>query len=639
MPWRIAHLDTERPWRGGEQQLLLLAAGLRRRGHTSLVACAPDGILAERARADGLMTYPLRALTEWDPWAIWQLRGWLRRTQVHLVHAHTAHTAALAALAVRGTPVKLVVSRRVDFPLRGAMLSRWKYGQADRIIAVSEAVRRILVSGGVRGDRVVVVPDGVGCTEASPWVTHGGPLRDQLMVNAETLLVGIVAALAPHKDYPTFLRAAQQVAAQDPSVHFVIVGEGPLRFSLEAETNHLGLASRVHFLGFREDVRSLMMAFDIVVLSSKEEGLGSVLLEAMSLGKPIAATAAGGIPEIVADGETGILAPPRDPQALAEAILRLLRDPRLRERLGSAARTAVQRFSVNRMVESTERVYAEVLEGDGGIGDGARASSASGTPLPPPPTARVSAVVATNNEEHNIEGCLERLTWADEIVVVDDYSTDQTVKLARTFTDRVIQHRWEGFGAQKQFAIDQARGEWVLLVDADERVSSSLAEEIRAVLAAQTAEARARVNGFFIPFQLVFLNRQLRFGGLGRERHLRFFRKAASRMIPHPVHEAVEVVPPVAALRSPIEHHSYGDLQEYWTKCEWYTSLAAEAMRARGIHPHWWDWLHAPWELFRRLGLYGAWLDGWRGIVYASLSAYYVGLKYQKLRRLSHVVP
>ncbi|MBI3291371.1 MAG: glycosyltransferase, partial [Elusimicrobia bacterium] len=541
----------------------------------------------------------------------------------------------IAALARRGTPMKLVLSRRVDFPLRTTFFSPWKYGQADRIIAVSDAVRRVLLKGGVSGERVVIIPDGVVSESPAADRTDGvtfpsGSLRTMLGVAPETSVVGIVAALAPHKDYPTFLRAAERVADQIPSVHFVIVGEGHLRSTLEAEASRRGLASRVHFLGFREDTRPLMIAFDVVVLSSKEEGLGSVLLEAMALGKPIAATTAGGIPEVVADGKTGLLVPPRDPQALADVILRLLRDSTLREQLGEAARIAVQRFSVDRMVDATERVYAEILGGGGGQKRSERSHAHRQT------ASRVSAVVMTKNEEHNIEECLKRLTWTDEIVVVDDCSTDRTIAGARRFTSKVIQHRGEGFGPQKQFAIDQAQGEWVLLIDADERVSPALAEEIRRILARGSQEGGALVeNGFFIPFQLVFLGRRLRFGGLGRERHLRLFRKTAARIVFRPVHEEIVVSAPVGTLSSSIEHESYRDLKEYWSKCDWYTTLAAQGLLAEGARAHWWDRLHVPWELFRRVVLYGAWLDGWRGLVYAGLSAYYVWLKYQKLRRLS----
>jgi len=184
-------------------------------------------------------------------------------------------------------------------------------------------------------------------------------------------VVGNVAALVDHKDHATLLDAAARVVARLPRVHFVILGEGELRPQLERQVARLGLGERVHLAGFRDDVDRLLPGFDLFCLSSHMEGLGTSVLDAMCFGRPIVATSAGGIPDAVADGVSGRLVPPRDPEALAQALLRLLESPEDARRLGAGARARYEAgVSVDRMVERTLAVLEE-------------ASGAPGRPAPP----------------------------------------------------------------------------------------------------------------------------------------------------------------------------------------------------------------------------------------------------------------
>jgi glycosyltransferase involved in cell wall biosynthesis len=182
-----------------------------------------------------------------------------------------------------------------------------------------------------------------------------------LGVPATALVVGTVAALTDHKDHQTLLSAAALVAARVPKARFVIVGEGERKAALQAQAAELGLHRRVVFAGFREDLDRLIPAFDVFCLSSKMEGLGTSLLDAMCFARPVVATAAGGIPEVVEDGVTGRVVPVQDPAALAEALVAVLEDPAARNRLGSAGRRRFEsRFSADRMVEATLAVYGEL---------------------------------------------------------------------------------------------------------------------------------------------------------------------------------------------------------------------------------------------------------------------------------------
>ena len=181
------------------------------------------------------------------------------------------------------------------------------------------------------------------------WPPHGAPV------------VGHVAALVPHKGQRHLIEAAHLVIQQMPDVRFLILGEGELRDSLERHVREHHLEKHVFLPGFRTDVLGCMKSFDLFVMSSVTEGLGTALLDAMACGKAIVATRTGGIPEVVEDGETGTLVPPRDHAAMAQAILAMLADDEQRRRMGEAGLARVQaRFTVERMVAETAAVYGRL---------------------------------------------------------------------------------------------------------------------------------------------------------------------------------------------------------------------------------------------------------------------------------------
>jgi glycosyltransferase involved in cell wall biosynthesis len=357
------HIDTARTWRGGQNQVLLTVNGLRALGHRAALVAHPHGELRRRA-AEGLELIPLAARTEIDLTAAWRLARVIKRLAPDVVHAHDAHATAMASLALplAGTlkkPPVLVVSRRVDFHLRQNSFSRWKHRQVDCFIAASEAIRRMLIADGVPADRVVTVHEGIDIehVDAAPAVNvhetfflpHGAPL------------VGNVAALVPHKGQRHFIEAAHLAVQDLPDARFVILGEGELRDALERQVRDYRLEKHVLLPGFRTDVLGCMKAFDLFVMSSVTEGLGTAMLDAMACSRAAVATRAGGLPEIVQDDITGVLVEPRDHRAMAQAIVTLLRDPPLRTRMGMAGRARVgELFTVDRMVAETAALYARV---------------------------------------------------------------------------------------------------------------------------------------------------------------------------------------------------------------------------------------------------------------------------------------
>jgi glycosyltransferase involved in cell wall biosynthesis len=276
----------------------------------------------------------------------------------------SATTAAMPAL---------VASRRVDFRLKGNSFSRWKYRQVDCFIAASEAIRRMLVADGVPPERAVTVHEGVDVERIAAlpavnvheafWLPHRAPV------------VGNVAALVAHKGQRHLIDAARLVVRELPDARFIILGEGELREALEHQVREFRLEKHVLLPGFRTDVIGCIKGFDLFAMSSVTEGLGTSLLDAMACGRAIVATTAGGIPEVVADGETGLLVPVRAHEAMADALLALLRDAGRRRRMGDAGLARVgEHFTVDRMVAGTAAVYAR-LAGTRRAADSARPSA------------------------------------------------------------------------------------------------------------------------------------------------------------------------------------------------------------------------------------------------------------------------
>jgi L-malate glycosyltransferase len=356
------HVDTARTWRGGQAQVLMTVLGLRERGHRALLVAHPEGVLRQRA-SEGHDLVPLAPRSELDFAASWKLSRVIRQLEPDVVHAHDSHAVAMASAAlsmIPGGPVPpLLMSRRVDFHVRKNALSRWKYNRVDCFVCASDAIRKILVSDGIDADRMVVVHDGVdiGQLDALPpasiheafWLPHHAPV----VVN--------VAALVPHKGQRHLVDAAAMVVRRVPDARFVILGEGELREQLEQHIKAHNLEKHVLLAGFRADVLSLCKTADLFAMSSITEGLGSAVLDAMACRKAVVGTTAGGIPEAVVHESTGLLVPPRDDRALADAMVTLLKDPELRARYGEAGRKRVEEhFSEQKLVEGVLGAYERV---------------------------------------------------------------------------------------------------------------------------------------------------------------------------------------------------------------------------------------------------------------------------------------
>ncbi|MCX7014852.1 MAG: glycosyltransferase family 4 protein [Candidatus Sumerlaeota bacterium] len=355
----VLHVDSGKEWRGGQAQALELLRGLRGMGVVQRLACPPGSPLEERAGGEGFEIAPIPMRGEWDLFAPRRIARAARAMGALLLHAHDsrAHGLCWRSLGhLRGA--RLVVTRRVDFAIGGNYLSRRKYrNPRTHYIAISSGVREVLVRGGVAPERVDVVPSGINVSRFTGKYSRADLLAE-FGLPAETFVVGNIAALTDHKGQCFLIDAAPLVLRECPRARFFIVGEGELRGALERQIAGRALQGNVFLTGYRQDVEKFLAGFDLFVLSSRLEGLCTSLLDAQYFGVAAVATRVGGAPDVVEDGRNGLLVEPRDPAALAEAILRLWRDEPLRRRFGAEGRRVVaERFTAQFMVEGTAAVY------------------------------------------------------------------------------------------------------------------------------------------------------------------------------------------------------------------------------------------------------------------------------------------
>jgi glycosyltransferase involved in cell wall biosynthesis len=249
------------------------------------------------------------------------------------------------------------------------------------------------------------------------------------------------------------------------------------------------------------------------------------------------------------------------------------------------------------------------------------------------PLGRITGCVITRNEEGRIRACLESMSFCDELIVVDAHSTDRTREIAAACGARVMERDWPGYRSQKQFAVDAASHDWILFLDADERVSDQLTAEITSLCSLGSDCA-----AFRLPFRSIYFGRELRFGDAARETHVRLFDRRTCRFAGHEIHEKVEVAGRIGRLRGAVLHDSYRSLDHQLTKLATYARLMGEAMHAHGRRGSTLKLLLNPvWRFLRGYVLRLGMLDGWRGLAVALADANYVRQKYLHLLVLSRM--
>jgi glycosyltransferase involved in cell wall biosynthesis len=358
---KVLHVISSGGMYGAEAVILNLARVMREGPHASVLgvfsnSANPNLQLHEAASAEGLESHLIACNGQVDRTTVGGIRELVKQTGADVVHAHGYKADIYVYLALRGRGVAMVSTCHTWYDT-DRMVSL--YGKVDRlvlrgfarVVAVSDEVKQRLLGAGVREERIRIVRNGIVL----------GALPPRARAERE-LVLGLVGRLAWEKGVDVFVAAAAKVASEYAEARFVVVGDGPDREALERQVDALHLRERVTLAGRRDDMAAVYGSFDILVSSSRQEGLPMAILEGMASGLPLIATAVGDVPTVVRDGVTGVLVPPDDVARLAEAMLKLLRDAAMRERLGVAARQLIaDEYSAERMTADYLRVYEEAI--------------------------------------------------------------------------------------------------------------------------------------------------------------------------------------------------------------------------------------------------------------------------------------
>lgn len=356
----VLHTEASPGLGGQEIRTLAEAAWLPERGWRPVLAGQPGSRFLEAGRERGLTAVAVRMRGPWDLLAVARLTRLIAAEGVRLVHTHSSVDAWVGGLAARLSRVPVVRTRHVSLPIRRGFNPVYSW-LADRVITSAEAIRDLVVAAGAPPERVVAIPAGVDLEGFTAPREAGA--RDRLGLTRP--VIGSVAMFRASKGHAHLLEAFGRVRGLHPRARLLLVGDGIRRPWVEALAREQGLGGAVTFTGFRSDVAELLGAMDCFVLAStRTEGVPQSLLQAFAARVPVVASRVGGIPEVVRDGETGLLVPPGDSEALARAILAVLAEPRAAaERATRARRLVEERFSHGIAIDRTVALYEALAAG------------------------------------------------------------------------------------------------------------------------------------------------------------------------------------------------------------------------------------------------------------------------------------
>lgn len=357
----VFHAESSLGWGGQEIRIASEMRALRDRGYRLGLVAQPDSQILVRIRAAGFPVHAVRMRGALDVVAAATIARILRAEGVQILNTHSSVDAWVGGFAARWLGVPVVRTRHLAIRIRQNPLAPRVYTWlADRVVTTGEDGRDILIrQAGVAPERIVAIPTGVDTERFHPERVDAHRVRQELGIQAGVSVIGVVAVLRTRKGHLTLLEALARSPLREPGVHLLVAGAGPIGQAVEERARGLGLTERVHFLGHREDVADILAACDVVVLPSiMGEGVPQVVLQAFALGRPVVASDVPGIRQVVQDGETGLLVPPEDPPALAQAIGRVLQDASIARRFGEAGRSLVLScYSLEKMADALEAIY------------------------------------------------------------------------------------------------------------------------------------------------------------------------------------------------------------------------------------------------------------------------------------------
>lgn len=369
-PIRVMQIIDSMSFGGAEVLLRDLTRSLLAHEYSVNVCYNTEGPIAKEVEAMGIPIVRLPRFGRVDIFLLWRIFKKIKQVKPDIVHTHLFKSDIHGRLAARlaGTPVIVSTLHNCHNWARNPLLGNI-YGAnarlANHIIAVSDEVRDYSIRySHIDPKKITTIPNAIPLDRFGNHGAAGAMIRQEFGIPLNVPLIGIIARLTEQKDHDNFLRAAQRILQDSPEAVFLIVGDGPLAESLKMLASSLGIQESVNFCGIRQDIPAVMSALDILVFSSRWEGLPVALLEGMASSLPVVATSVGGVPGVIENGVTGFLVPPADPEALANTCISLINDPALRRRIAQAAFNHVQKnYSMEGMADKTISLYQSLLQG------------------------------------------------------------------------------------------------------------------------------------------------------------------------------------------------------------------------------------------------------------------------------------
>lgn len=353
---KILHSESSKGWGGQEIRTLKEMVAMRECGHTVELICPGDARLGQRCAEQGFTVHHARMRSGGDMHSMMCIKSLLQRRAFDVLNTHSGHDSLVAGTAGRLANTPLIVrTRHLALPISSLATYTWI---PHRVIAVSHFVRRYLISAGVAEKRVETIYDGI----VKPELVSHSTLRAELGLKPDALMACMVAIMRDEKGHEDLIAAVRPLLETHPDFHVVMAGDGPAFERIKGIVEGLGITHRIHMLGFRTDIPNIFRGCDFFVLPTHQEALGQAFIEAMAAGLPVIGTHVDGVPELIQHDVNGLLVPPRDPVALRAAIVRMIDEAPLRERLRRESLRITERgFTVGDMAYETALFYRRAL--------------------------------------------------------------------------------------------------------------------------------------------------------------------------------------------------------------------------------------------------------------------------------------
>jgi len=366
MTFSILHTEASLGWGGQEIRIFQEAIGMRKRGHNFIIAAQPESKLLGYAKKEGFKTISIEFKKRYFLSIMLFLKKIIEKEKIDIVNTHSSKDSwlSLPAARIAGNKPLVLRTRHLSTRIHGGIMSRFLYNHLPHfVITTGEAIRRQMIEeNGFNADKIISIPTGIDVDIFNPEYIHND-IREELKLERSTPLIGSVSVIRSWKGLDYLIKAVPLILKEIPEVRFIIAGDGPYKKILLKTMKETGVRDKVYLLEHREDTSSVFNSIDILVHPSyANEGVSQTILQAMAMKKPVIASDIPPLKEVVIENETGILTPVKDPENIASAVIRLLRDKKLSKQLGENGRRLVaSSYSLNGMLNNIESIYKKSL--------------------------------------------------------------------------------------------------------------------------------------------------------------------------------------------------------------------------------------------------------------------------------------